>query len=96
MERNVIKSKILEVLDFLKFQVENDKCTVAELRSINDALIDNMDVDATAKDLADFYHTSEKNVRNIASRTFHTEKPKRKVFYNLKWFRKIIPNAWKH
>lgn len=90
---NPIKKVILDVLDYLRYQVENDKCTAEELRSFSDTAISNLEVDASIKDIAQFYGKSDNDVSTVISRRL--SKPKRKVFYNFTWFSHIMPKTWK-
>lgn len=89
----MIKKLVLEMLDYLRFQVENDKCTKEELRSIYSALTNGIHVDATIKDIAEHYGQSGSNVRNAIARGY-TGKPKRGVYYNMVEFVKRMPKSW--
>ena len=88
-----IKKVILNILDYLRYQVENDKCTSEELKSILEMVSESMEVSATIKDMAEFYGQSESNV--ISRRPIpKSQKPKRRVYYNLAFFSKLIPKSW--
>ena len=63
-----IKRVILNILDYLRYQVENDKCTSDELKSILEMVSESMEISATIKDMAEFYGQSESNVSNVISR----------------------------
>ena len=89
----MIKQIILDILDYLKFQVANDRCTPEELRSMYVTITENMTVDATIGDIAKHYGQSESNVRNVAARSY-IGKPKRRVYYNLLKFIKCAPSSW--
>lgn len=89
----MIKKIILEILDYLRFQVENDKCTMEELQSIYDAVAKEVRIDATVGDIARHYGQSESNVCNAIARSY-TGKPRRRVYYNLMEFLKCIPKRW--
>ena len=91
-----IKRVILNILDYLRYQVENDKCTSDELKSILEMVSESMEISATIKDMAEFYGQSESNVSNVISRRPipKSQKPKRRVYYNLSFFSKIIPKSW--
>lgn len=91
---NPIKQVILDVLDYLRYQVVNDKCTPEELRNIKDNFVDNLEVDATIKDIAQYYGKTENDVSTVISRRI--SKPKRKVMYNFTWFARVMPKTWKH
>lgn len=92
-----MKKVILEILDYLRYQVVNDKCTAEELRSIYDMASESLKVSATIDDLAEFYGQSKSNVSNVLSRRPlpAKEKAKRKVYYNFAFFRTIIPKSWR-
>ena len=92
-----IKRIILNILDYLRYQVENDKCTSEELKSILEMVSESMEISATIKDMAEFYGQSESNVSNVISRRPipKSQKPKRRVYYNLAFFSKLIPKSWK-
>lgn len=89
----MIKQLILDILDFLKFQVEEDRCTPEQLRSMYETITEDIAVDATIGDIAKHYGQSESNVRNVAARSY-IGKPKRRVYYNMMKFRKCIPASW--
>lgn len=92
-----MKKAILEILDYLRYQVDNDKCTAEELRSIYDMTSETLKVSATIDDLAEFYGQFKNNVSNIISRRPipQSEKPKRRVYYNFSFFRTLIPKSWR-
>lgn len=89
----MIKQLVIDILDYLKFQVVNDRCTPEELRSMYNTLTENITVDATISDIASHYGQSESNVRNVLSRSY-VGKPKRRVHYNFMWFVKSAPKTW--
>ena len=62
-----IKRVILNILDYLRYQVENDKCTSDELKSILEMVSESMEISATIKDMAEFYGQSESNVISAAA-----------------------------
>ena len=53
-----MKKAILEIIDYLRYQVDNDKCTAEELRSIYELTSESLKVSATIDDLAEFYGQS--------------------------------------
>ena len=92
-----MKKAILEILDYLRYQVDNDKCTAEELRSIYDMTSETLKVSATIEDLAGFYGQSKSNVSNVLSRRPlpAKERPIRKVYYNFSFFRTLVPKSWR-
>lgn len=93
-KKEFIKKQLCDIADFMKWQVQNGKCTEEEMRSIYGEIIKNVDIDATIEDIAQHYGQSESNVRNVISRKM-AKKPKRKVLYNFAAFLHIIPKSWK-
>lgn len=91
----MIKKVILDILDYLRYQVDNDKCTDEELRSIYAGIAENIDIDATADDVAKFYSVSAHNVRNLPNRS-PVPKPKRKVYFSFGSIVKYKPKSWIH
>lgn len=87
------KRVILEVLDYLRYQVENDRCTPSEIRSFGKMIEDNLDIECTTQDIAERYNQSPSNVRNVLTRNF-MPKPKRRVYYSFSKFIKFIPKRW--
>lgn len=88
------KKELLEILDYYKYRVQNG-CTMDEIDSTLKMLENNMKVNGTIKDFADFYGVPESVVRtNIARKMI--DKPKRKVLYPFHKFIKIVPEKWHH
>lgn len=87
------KRIILEILDYIKYQVENDRCTMEELRSIESTLEQNLEIECTTADLVSHYKQSPNNVRNALSRSF-IPKPKYRRLYNFTKFIPFIPKNW--
>lgn len=91
----MIKKKLIEILDFYRYKIENDKCTDEDMKSAFDLLSKNVVVDATIDDISSFYAQSGSNVRNVICRKY-IGRPKRRVFYNFVKFCKIAPKSWKN
>lgn len=88
------KQILSEMLDYYKYKVDNDLCTMAEIESAQKALMENMQIYGTIEDLANFYGTSPGNVRATISRKL-TARPIRRVFYPFHKFMKIVPTKWR-
>ena len=89
-----IKRVILEILDYLKYQVENDRCTPEELKLIKDSLVDNLDVECTSSDIAEIYGQTPSNVLVALGRRW-LPKPKTRKLYNFAKFVQYLPRTWK-
>jgi transcriptional regulator GlxA family with amidase domain len=85
--------QLVALCDFIKYQLENDKCTADEIKSIYRMVETNLEVDATTKDIAEFMNQSESNVKAVISRNYG-DKPKRKVYHSMFWFLKKMPSKW--
>jgi hypothetical protein len=88
-----IKSKLIEVLDFFKYQIVNDKCTPETMQSIFNTIEENIIAQSNVNSIADFYKQKESNVRSVISRNI-MPKPKRTVLYNFIKFLRIKPKSW--
>ena len=83
-----------EILGFYKYKVDNNLCTPEEIKNAEKALMENMEVYGSIKDFAEFYGTSEGNVRSTINRKMFA-KPVRKVLYPFQKFLKIVPERWR-
>lgn len=89
----MIKILLLDIIDYLRYQIANDKCTSEEMKSIYSSIAENLSIDATAKDIANFYGKSEFCVRNLTQRTL-VPRPKRQVYYDFLKVVKYKPKTW--
>lgn len=88
------KEELIEMLDYYKFKVKRDGCTMDEIESATKLLQENVPMSGTIKDFADFYGVPESLVRtNIARKMI--DKPKRRVMYSFHKFIKIAPEKWR-
>lgn len=92
-----MKRSIIGILDYLRYQVENDKCTEEQMKKIHHFASKELHTQATLDEMAEFYGQSRSNVSNVLSRRPipRDKKPQRRVFYDLGWFSTIIPDSWK-
>lgn len=88
------KKYLIEILDYYKQRLANDACTMDEINSATKALEENMKINGTIRDFAEFYGVSESNVRATIARKL-IAKPERKVLYPFHKFAKIIPENWR-
>lgn len=89
-----MKQLILNLLDYIRYQVVNDKCTDEELKSFYKMASENLNIQAESKDIAKHFNQPDVNVRNVISRNFMQHKPVRRVLYNFMDFLKITPKKW--
>jgi len=88
------KEVLSEILEYYKYKVDNNLCTMEEMESAKKALEENMEIYGTVEDIADFYKKTPNNVRVTITRNMFA-KPKRKVLYPFHVFRKIVSGKWR-
>lgn len=89
-----LKSYVLGIIDYTRYQVENDECDLEEIRELADYLSERFNARATIRDLSRHYGQSESNIRNVIGRKY-LGKPERRVMYRLGLFNRIIPDSWR-
>ena len=92
---NKIDSKkyLIEIVDFYKYKLVNNGCTMEEINSIARAVEENLEINGTISDFAKFYNVPETTIRtNIFRKMF--AKPKRLLLYSFSKFAKIVPTKW--
>ncbi|MBD5367248.1 MAG: hypothetical protein HDR82_09690 [Bacteroides sp.] len=90
----MIKQVIIDILDYMKWEVMNDRCTPEQLRSIHDSIVREVAVEGTADDLAEYFGKRKENVRNVLSRS-PMPRPKRRVYYCVRSFMRFMPRTWR-
>lgn len=88
------KKILIEILDYYKYKIDNDLCTMEEIESTSRLLQENMEISGTISDFARFFDVSEINVRSTINRKL-IDKPRRRVYYRFIPFLKIIPEKWR-
>lgn len=89
------KRLLSEILDFYKYKVDNNLCTMEELDSVTKVLEENMNIHGTIGDFAEFYGKSKDAVNSVIKRRM-VQKPKRNVvLYPFHIFAKLIPSSWR-
>lgn len=96
METNIDpKAYLIEILDYYKYKLTNGKCTMNEIKSVTNAIMENTELDGTISDFANFYGVSETNIRSTINRKL-IAKPKRKLLYPFHKFSNIVPDKWRN
>lgn len=93
MEKFTSKELIGLTLDFWKYQLNNNLCTMSQLDSVSDTMIRNIDASGTVEDFAKFCGVPEQYVRNLIHAKV-PDKPRRRVYYHFFPFIKNIPKSW--
>ena len=94
-EQSVGKKIILEILDYVRFKIENDSLTLEEADSIAKTIQDSLNLIGTADDFAKFYGKSKTNITTVIDRKM-LPRPRRLVVHSFNAFRKVIPSKWIH
>lgn len=85
---------IIEVLDLIKSKLKNGNCTKEQTDAVYKVMSENLDIFATADEIAEHYGKSRDAVHSVIKNKMF-EKPKRNVtLYSFKAFRKLIPSSW--
>ena len=90
---NVIREALADMFDILAYKVRHGAMSESELRTIFSILRTEGGVQATVKELAEYYHQSEDNVRHVIHRS-PMPSPKRKVYYDVESFFDNMPAKW--
>ena len=93
MEDNIdFKKEVRAILRY--YDKRLDDCTMGEVKSVYRMFVENMELDGTIKDFAEFYDVSEGNIRSTINRKL-LAKPRRVLLYPFHLFRKIVPEKWR-
>lgn len=85
---------IIDVLDLFKSKMKNGQCTKEQTDAVYKVISENLNIFATADEIASHYGKSRDAVHSIIKNKMF-EKPRRNVtLYNFKAFRKLIPSSW--
>lgn len=93
MENN--KEFLKKILEFGIYQLDNNLCTPDTISSATKAAASTLIMDASIKELSDFFGVSEQSVKATINRKL-IAKPKRKVVYPFMAFLKVVPDKWRN
>ena len=93
-ESDVVKKLLCDFLGFVKHKVETDGMTLEEQQALLHLIEDSVPIYATVEDLSGYFERSQTAIRSIIHRKM-LKKPKRRVMYDFKEFRKITPDKWR-
>lgn len=89
----MVKDVLLGVLNKWKQDLVNGRCTLQQMRSLLNIVVENVDMDASLDEIADHFGQSKNNVSNVIARRY-IGRPKRKVLYPLQKIIQIVPQSW--
>lgn len=90
----IAKESLKEIFQFCIYKIDNNLCTPEEIKSLERMVSNNIELNATISQIADFYGVSETSVKATISRKLFA-KPIRCVLYPFHKFRLIRPSRWK-
>ena len=93
-DAEAIRGLLAEFLGFLKHKVEKGSLTLEEQQALLRVFEESIPVYATADDIAAYYGKTKEAVHLIVHRKL-LSKPKRRVLYDFREFRKIAPEKWR-
>ena len=76
------KQELKELFQFGIYKLDNNLCTPEEIKSWNDAIMPNLEMDASIKDLADYFNVDVSIMRILT------------VAYPFLAFLKVAPEKW--
>lgn len=94
MEHSAIREALADMLGILQYKVKNNVLTPEDMEAIMDLLRCGCGIQATARDLAGYYHQTEDSVRHLIHRNIFPS-PKRRVYYDFSAFQRLVPAKWK-
>ena len=93
-DASIAKESLKEIFQFCIYKLDNNLCTPEEIKSLERMVSNNIELNASISQMAEFYGVSETNVRATIARKLFA-KPIRVVLYPFHLFRKIKPSKWK-
>lgn len=93
MDDNInIKEELKTILRY--YDKRLDDCTMEEMKAFYRMMVNNMEIDGTLDDFAEFYGKSKDAVSSVIKRRMF-QKPKRNVvLYPFHIFRTLVPRSW--
>lgn len=93
---NETQDLLLDIIDFVGFQVKSGNCTKETIDKWASVVSDQLDTLATTKEIADFYGQKVENVHNVLKRRPipKDKQPKRRVYFSFKLFASLKPKSW--
>lgn len=93
MKEQTMREVLCECLGLIENKIKDGSVTVSDIKSMVETLASSVGVDATVKEVAGFYNTSEVNVRSLIKRRI-LKKPKRRVYYDFREICRNAPKSW--
>lgn len=84
---------LIRSIDYLKYKIEHNTLSVSEMQALVRFFCEDLNLEGTAEDFADFFGQSKNNVKVAICRKL-IDSPKRKVLYPFSKFIRIVPRTW--
>lgn len=85
---------IIEVLDLFKSKLKRRECTKQQTDAIYKVITENLDIYATADEIANHYGKSRTAVHSVIKNKL-IQRPKRNItMYPFKALRRVVPSSW--
>ena len=88
------KDVVLEVIDFIREQYKEGKCTKRQTDVLYDATLNLIDAYATSEELAKHFGKSVEAVHGVIRRRMFTKPKKNITLYSFREFFKSVPRGW--
>ena len=89
-----MRDVLCDCLGLIERKIQTGRVTVSDVRSMMDSLCSGIGIDASIKEIAGYYNTSEVNARSLIKRKIFS-KPKRRVYYNFTEICRKVPRSWR-
>lgn len=90
---NLLRDTLADTFDLLSRKIRRGEMNADDMSAVLSCLETGGGVKATIRDLADFYGKTDTAVRTVIHR-YYIPKPERRVYYDFRTFRKVIPKSW--
>ena len=91
---NPFKEFVLEVLDILRYKLENDCLSVSDWEALARIIGERLPLLGSLDELSDYFGQSKNNVKVVINRKM-IAKPVRRILYPFTEFIKVLPASWK-
>lgn len=89
------KQDLKDILHYYEYKLDSGNCQMSEMKSLSHILMENMEINGTIDDFAQFYKKSKDAVNSVIKRRMITKPKRNVVLYPFHVFQKLIPNSWR-
>lgn len=88
------KDTLIEILEYYIHRLKSGGCTMEEIDDALRVVEQNMEIDGSISDFAEFYGKTYEAVNGVIKRRMIAKPKKNLTLYSFSAFRKIIPESW--